>query len=251
MAGAGLPARQVVVVTDGQATTWSAPLASDAVRLSFLAHASEAPVNRAVVAAEARPNRWTPSGSVVARASVPDSATYRIALGTTRLASGTVRGGEDLTVHASPNVRGWQSGVVELEPDELRADDARYFAVWLGAAPNVQVDPGAGPFVRTAIEALVQNQRVALGNDVTIGAADQVTKLPALLIAPPAGVRVGAANRTFERIVVEGLVTGTAETVRGAGGIVRLMQSGFLRSYALLLIAGFAGLALYFLISSS
>ena len=59
------------------------------------------------------------------------------------------------------------------------------------------------------------------------------------------------ANRTFERIVVDGLVTGTAETVRGAGGIVRLMQSGFLRSYALLLIAGFAGLALYFLITAS
>ena len=59
------------------------------------------------------------------------------------------------------------------------------------------------------------------------------------------------ANRTFERVVVDGLVSGTAETVRGAGGIVRLVQSGFVRSYALLLIAGFAGLALYFLIASS
>ena len=35
---------------------------------------------------------------------------------------------------------------------------------------------------------------------------------------------------------------------RGAGGVVRAVQSGFVRSYALLLIAGFAGLALYFLI---
>jgi NADH-quinone oxidoreductase subunit L len=59
------------------------------------------------------------------------------------------------------------------------------------------------------------------------------------------------ANRTFERFVVDGLVSGTAETVRGAGGIVRLVQSGFVRSYALLLIAGFAGLALYFLLASS
>jgi hypothetical protein len=200
VAGAGLPARQVVVVTDGQATTWSSPLTTDAVRLSLLARSTNAPVNRAVVAADARPTRWTPSGSVVARAAVPDSATYRIALGTTRLASGTVRGGEDLTVHASPDVRGWQSGVVELEPDELRADDARYFAVWLGAAPDVQVDPGAGPFVRTAVEALVQNQRVAMGSEVIIAAADQVAKLPALLIAPPAGVRLGAANRTLERL---------------------------------------------------
>jgi NADH-quinone oxidoreductase subunit L len=71
------------------------------------------------------------------------------------------------------------------------------------------------------------------------------------LIVRPA-VAIGRfANRTFERIVVDGLVTGTADTVRGAGGIVRLVQTGFVRSYALLLVAGFAGLALYFLITSS
>jgi NADH-quinone oxidoreductase subunit L len=59
------------------------------------------------------------------------------------------------------------------------------------------------------------------------------------------------ANRTFERVVVDGLVSGAEGTVREAGGIVRLAQSGFVRSYALLLIAGFAGLALYFLLASS
>ena len=59
------------------------------------------------------------------------------------------------------------------------------------------------------------------------------------------------ANRTFERLVVDGLVSGTEETVGGAGGLVRVVQSGFVRGYALLLIAGFAGLALYFLIVSS
>jgi NADH-quinone oxidoreductase subunit L len=59
------------------------------------------------------------------------------------------------------------------------------------------------------------------------------------------------ANRTFERLVVNGIVNGTRETVAGAGGIVRAVQSGFIRGYALLLLAGFAGLALYFLIVSS
>jgi NADH-quinone oxidoreductase subunit L len=58
------------------------------------------------------------------------------------------------------------------------------------------------------------------------------------------------ANRVFERFVVDGLVTGTEETVRGVGGVVRAVQNGFVRSYALLLLAGFAGLALYFLLSS-
>ncbi|MEX2108855.1 MAG: NADH-quinone oxidoreductase subunit L [Solirubrobacterales bacterium] len=72
-----------------------------------------------------------------------------------------------------------------------------------------------------------------------------------LLVVRPVLAIGRFANRTFERLVVDGLVSGTAGTVRGAGGIVRLVQNGFLRSYALLLIAGFAGLALYFLLSSS
>jgi NADH-quinone oxidoreductase subunit L len=72
-----------------------------------------------------------------------------------------------------------------------------------------------------------------------------------VLVVRPALAIGRFANRTFERFVVDGLVSGTAGTVRGAGGIVRLVQNGFVRSYALLLIAGFAGLALYFLISAS
>jgi NADH-quinone oxidoreductase subunit L len=71
-----------------------------------------------------------------------------------------------------------------------------------------------------------------------------------LLIVRPALAIGRFANSTFERFVVDGLVTGTRETVGEAGAIVRVVQSGFVRSYALLLIAGFAGLALYFLLSS-
>jgi NADH-quinone oxidoreductase subunit L len=71
------------------------------------------------------------------------------------------------------------------------------------------------------------------------------------LVVRPALAIGRFANRVFERFVVDGLVTGTEGTVRGAGGVVRAVQNGFVRSYALLLIAGFAGLALYFLIASS
>jgi NADH-quinone oxidoreductase subunit L len=72
-----------------------------------------------------------------------------------------------------------------------------------------------------------------------------------LLVVRPALAIGSFANSTFERLVVDGLVSGTREAVGGAGGIVRVVQSGFVRSYALLLLAGFAGLALYFLLSSS
>ena len=72
-----------------------------------------------------------------------------------------------------------------------------------------------------------------------------------LLVVRPALAVGRFANRVFERVVVDGLVNGTEGTVRVAGGVVRAVQNGFVRSYALLLIAGFAGLALYFLLSSS
>jgi len=71
------------------------------------------------------------------------------------------------------------------------------------------------------------------------------------LVVRPALAIGRFANRTFERVVVGGLVTGTEDIVGTAGRVVRTVQSGFVRGYALLLIGGFAGLALYFLLSAS
>jgi NADH-quinone oxidoreductase subunit L len=70
------------------------------------------------------------------------------------------------------------------------------------------------------------------------------------LIVRPALVIGRFANRSFERFVVNGLINGTEDIVGGSGRVVRVVQSGFVRSYALLLLVGFAGLALYFLLSS-
>jgi NADH-quinone oxidoreductase subunit L len=59
------------------------------------------------------------------------------------------------------------------------------------------------------------------------------------------------ANAVFERVVVQGLVNVTVDLVRGASAIVRGVQSGFVRAYALLVALGFASLGLYFLIVSN
>ncbi|HET8975431.1 MAG TPA: NADH-quinone oxidoreductase subunit L [Solirubrobacterales bacterium] len=59
------------------------------------------------------------------------------------------------------------------------------------------------------------------------------------------------ANSVFERYVVNGLVVGTVGAAKGANAAVRVAQSGYLRGYALLLVLGFCGLALYFLIAGS
>ncbi len=58
-------------------------------------------------------------------------------------------------------------------------------------------------------------------------------------------------NRVFEPVVVNGIVTRTSGLVRGFTVATKTLQSGFIRSYALILVAGFAGLGLYFLLVSS
>jgi hypothetical protein len=54
----------------------------------------------------------------------------------------------------------------------------------------------------------------------------------------------------FERFVIQGMVGSAEMAVRVGSSIVRIAQSGILRYYALLLLAGAGGLGLYFLVVS-
>jgi NADH-quinone oxidoreductase subunit L len=72
-----------------------------------------------------------------------------------------------------------------------------------------------------------------------------------LLIVRPVLAIGRFADKTIERYVVRGLVGGTVGVAKGANAGVRLAQSGYLRSYALFLVLGFAGLGLYFLVAGS
>jgi hypothetical protein len=152
--------------------------------------------------AEVRPPRWTPRGAIVVRAAGADSATYRVSLGGRTLARGLLRGNDEVMVRAEPPLRGWMAGAVELAPDELRGDDERHFAVWIGDAPAVRVHPAAGPFAASAIEALAQSDRARAGDAVELAPVDAASRLPALLLAPSDPVRLGAANRALERLGV-------------------------------------------------
>jgi Aerotolerance regulator N-terminal len=192
--------REVAILTDAQATTWREPLSLGALRVLVYRPSTAPPVNRAVTEAEASPPRWTPRGAVRARVVTPDSATYRMSLEGRTLARGTAGRDEEILVRAAPMERGWTAGEVELEPDELRGDDARYFAVWIGPAPGVSVHPALGVFTRSAVDALVQAERVTPGSDIAVVPADEATTLPALIIAPADPVRLGAANRSLERL---------------------------------------------------
>jgi len=220
--GAALPAQHVAIATDGQATSWRRATAAGDVGVSVFVPAGTPPANHGVVVADARPTRWTPRGSVVARTIGADSSTYRIAIGGSgadarTLARGTAVGDGEVVVRAAPAERGWVAGSVELEPDELRGDDVRYFAAWIGTAPAVAIDPSLGPFVRTAADALVQSDRLRLGNGAAVVSADALARLPAFIVAPSDPVRVGAANRALERAGVPWRFG----AVRREGGTVR------------------------------
>lgn len=197
---AGLREHEIAVLTDGQATSWVEPVSLGGARVMVYRPTGSPPPNHAVIAALASPLRWTPRGAVQARALTADSAIYRIALEGRTLARGTVARDEEIVVRAAPPERGWTAGAVELEPDELRGDDTRYFAVWIGPPPAVRILPGAGSFVASAVDALVEAERAARGTEITVASADEATALPALLIAPADPVRLGAANRALERL---------------------------------------------------
>jgi NADH-quinone oxidoreductase subunit L len=71
----------------------------------------------------------------------------------------------------------------------------------------------------------------------------------ALFVRPTRALGSWAQN-VFERVVIQGMVGGTTFAVRVGNSIVRVAQTGLLRNYALLLLVGVGGLALYFLMVS-
>ena len=100
--GAGLNARQVALVTDGQRTEWQHAPGITGVPLVVYAPRTPAPTNRAVLLAEPRPVRWTPRGAVAARFLSRDSTTYRMTLNGRTFARGTAAPNEEVVVHAAP-----------------------------------------------------------------------------------------------------------------------------------------------------
>lgn len=240
-ANAGLPERELAVVTDGQASAWREPLSLGGLTVFVFRPHGGPPPNRAVIEAVAQPERWTPRGAVRARVLTPDSATYRITLEGRTLARGTVARDEPILVRAEPPERGWTAGSVELEPNELRGNDVRWFAAWIGPAPAVHVTASAGPFAASALDALVAADRARVGGAVTIAPADEATALPALLLAPSDPVRLGAANRALVRLGVQwrfGAARRGEAAVRAASGSTALTDVSATVRYPLTALAG-------------
>jgi len=197
------PATPVVVVfTDAQSTTWRT-VAGLAAEVVFIPSGSPPP-NRSITSAEPRPARWTGSGAVhvaLGGAAPGDTVPLRIEIAGRTLGRGVVApdavgvGETDVTVADAPE--GWSAARAVLAPDELAADDERWFASW--NAPPPRVSSRAGAFADRAIDALISAGIVAAGREVTVASADEVVGRPALAVAPLDPSRIGAANRALDR----------------------------------------------------
>jgi hypothetical protein len=192
--------RALVILTDGQKTSWPSGIPAEGVSVIVWAPELPTPKNHSVSFAEARPSRWSPRGEVALRVSASDSLTYRVTLAARTLARGTAGPGAETIIRAAPSERGWLGGSVDLAPDELAADDIRYFATWIGPAPSVAVTPGAGEFIVAALDALRSSSRIVTGREIAAGPADEIGALPALITVPADPVHLGASNRALERL---------------------------------------------------
>jgi hypothetical protein len=233
--GSGMPAASLVVVTDAQASQWTRvpqtgitqsgatrgrATHTAGVALTIAIPSDPAPRNRSVHNVTVEPTRWTPRGVLTAAIVSDDSVDVRVALGERTLARSTVAPNGTLVVRGTADRRGWLAGRVELPADELRADDVRYFAVFVGETPAVRIDPSAGAFARGAIETLASAGRLELGGAISVTGAEAVVRTPVLAFAPAEPVRTGAANRALEAAGIPwrfGEPQRDTSTVRGGG----------------------------------
>jgi hypothetical protein len=113
--------------------------------------------------------------------------------------------GARVAVTLRPAARGWLAGALATPPDEWRGSDVRHFAAFVGDPPGLTADPSAGPFAAAAADALREAGRVrpgAAAPGVRLAEPQAAGRLPAVLVAPGDGARLGTANQALARLGV-------------------------------------------------
>lgn len=224
----------VVALTDAQASSWRG--VSGAADVVWTPRVPP-PLNRAIAGAEPRPARWSGGGTVhvATQGGTPgDSLPVRIEIAGRTLGRGVTlpdvagRGETDITVADPPP--GWSAARAVIAPDELSADDARWFATW--NAPPPRVVSHAGAFADRAVDALISAGVIAAGGEVAVVPANALVSRPALVVAPLDPANIGAANRALDRAGIPwrlGAERRESARVRGDG----LVAAEVRRRYAL------------------
>jgi hypothetical protein len=198
--GSGLPG-EIALLTDAQATQWRESTELAGARVLVYVPPGDPPPNNAVVEATPDPLRWTAgSGAVHVAFLSPDTTLYRVTIAGETILRGIAEPDARVRVPATTGLRGWFAGTAETERDELPLDDVRHFAAFAGPVPAATARPSAGEYAATAVATLVERGRLRAAPGSELTSADYAERLPALLVPPLDPIRLGAANRTLERL---------------------------------------------------
>lgn len=212
----------VVLATDAQATTWRRSVTLPSVRVGVVHARGGAPADRGVAALGAEPARWSPDGTVLGRLTAPGDWHLVLRDSAARVAAearGSAAAADSFAVRAPlrPTARGWLAGTLDVAPDELRGDDARHLAVFVGAPPQLAADASAGPFAAVGVATLIEGRALSVAPDGTSAVAtprvsepQPSTRLPAVLVAPGDPAQLPAANRALDRLGVPWRFAATA-----------------------------------------
>jgi hypothetical protein len=162
-------------------------------------------------------------------------AALRAVAGERDLARAVVRPGDRVVLDVSLSTPGWRAIRLELDADELRADDRYHVAAYVAAPAAVASEPSAGRFVADAVEVLRAGGRVrqaGAGPPVTIG--DRVGSGIRVVLPPAQPALVGALNRD---LASRGVAWRLAELRSGEwvidGGVLPGAGAAVYRRYAL------------------
>jgi len=193
MATQPLPAT-VVVLSDLQSSALSAASGSGPL---VAIHPEEPPVaNLGLASLSPGRQPWGPEGgrlTALIAGSEAKSAALSIRVGGRPPRQQLAGAGATVSAASGALPAGWWGVRAELEPDELRLDDARVTAVRVASAARAGWR-SEDRFLATACEVLLQNGRLVRGGDLSIGSLGPGASI---VLPPEDPAAIGALNRAL------------------------------------------------------
>jgi hypothetical protein len=152
------------------------------------------------------PRAGIPIPLAVQLAGVPiEDQAVRIVVSDELVAAGRTDGGGRLEVELPPAQEGWLTGRIELEPDELRADDVAHFTLSVRSPPRVSTTGPLTRFLEAGLDLLDERGRVQRTSQ-DFGVAIETTGVgatgrhPTLILPPADPTGIPAMNRRLEAL---------------------------------------------------
>ena len=169
--------------------------------------AGEAPPNRGVAEARAEPATWvlgagSVSGRVAGGPPPGGRGAVSVRLGGREVARAVAGVGDAFTVRVGGVRQGWHAGEVALEPDEMRGDDSRPFALRVAPPAAVAIESGVdlGRFVGEAVAVLAEAGQVRTGVAGEVRLGETARPGGGVVFPPRDPVQLGAANRALDAV---------------------------------------------------